>query len=135
MINTPKVGSTITVTTKHRNVILGKDPFVFRTFSGVVLSPDKWMIPSEFALATRNKDFPKAVVNMTYVVDIKYTSGSAGAEVNTNTRTFKVTSKSTGKSYIVTSSAGAVACTCTGYSFRRTCSHSVKVANFIKGKA
>jgi hypothetical protein len=129
----PKTGSQIVLTTKHRNVRLGEGKFVFNEHSGVVLSPDKWLLPSEFAIATGRKEFPKAIINLSNVVDIKYLSGSAGNSVQSGVRNFKVTSKSTGKSYILTASGSSITCTCTGFSYRRTCKHSAKVASFLKG--
>ena len=134
MISIPKAGSSVTVTTKHRNVRLGEAPYILNTRTGMVLQSERWMTPSEFALATGNKDFPKAIINACVVVDIQYHEGGAGALVDQNTRTFKVTSKSTGKAYIVTASGSSVACTCTGFSFRKTCKHSAKVSAFLKGK-
>jgi hypothetical protein len=133
MISVPKVGSSVTVTTQHKNVRLGEPAQIKQSYTGVVLNPEKWMIPSEFAIATGNKDFPRAIINSAYVVDIQYHKGGSGQVVDSNIRTFKITSKSSGKSYIVTAAPNQITCTCTGFSFRKTCKHSAKVTSFLKG--
>lgn len=134
MISVPKVGSSVTVTTQHKNVRLGEPAQIKQSYTGVVLNPEKWMIPSEFAIATGNKDFPRAIINSAYVVDIQYHKGESVQSVDSSVRTFKITSKSSGKSYIVTATPNQITCTCTGFTFRKTCKHSTKVSSFLRGQ-
>jgi len=133
MKSIPQVGSQVRVTTRHRDPNIN-NPTGYKEFVlvGTVLQPDKWLLPSEFAIATGNPSFPKSIVNISSVVNIDYQSGKAGASVATGTRQFKVTSKSTGKDYIVTYASGKVTCTCTGFGFRKYCKHSTAVANKLK---
>ena len=118
MISIPKVGSQVLVTTKHKNVILGGDPFKLNQYRGTVIESAKWM---------------KAIINASYVSDVKYLKGS-GQVVNSSIRTFKVTSKSSGKDYIVTVSPGKVHCTCTGFEYRKYCKHSQAVSKKVSGE-
>lgn len=132
-MNIPQVGSQVVVTTKHRNPILGEDPFKFTKIQGTVIQSTNWMTPREFMLLTTNPKHPKAIINASYVHSIDYVTGS-GAAVSSDSRTFRVTSKSSGKSYIVSVNAGKVHCTCTGFEYRRYCKHSQAVSQKIKGE-
>jgi hypothetical protein len=129
----PKVGSQVVVTTQYRSVLLGDPEFILRRTQGIVLAPDKWLSPNEFMVATGNPTHPKAVIHTSRVKHIDYVSGS-GTTISSSTRTFKVTSKSSGKAYIVTADGGKVSCTCTGFSYRKTCKHSQKVSDHIRNK-
>lgn len=131
-MNIPKVGSQVVVTTKYRNVILGGEPYKFNQIKGTVLEPTKWMTNGEFMVATGEEMRPKAVINIAFVTDVQYLKGS-GDKINNDTRTFKVTSKSSGKSYIVTASPRGVHCTCTGFGYRKYCKHSQAVSKKVKG--
>ena len=133
MISIPKVGSQVLVTTKHKNVILGGSPFKLNQYRGTVLESAKWMNSHEFMIATDDPSRPKAIINASYVSDVKYLKGS-GQVVNSLTRKFKVTSKSSGKDYIVTVSPGKVHCTCTGFEYRKYCKHSQAVSKKVSGE-
>jgi len=129
----PKVGSQVIVTTKYPNNLLGQDPIRYFTTRGMVVKSDPWVGPSEFMVATGNPNFPRAVIHSSKVHKIEYLSGQATL-IDSSKRIFKVSSKSSGKDYIVTFENGKVSCTCTGYGYRRTCKHSVKVSDHLKGK-
>lgn len=133
MISIPKVGSQVLVTTKHKNVILGGDPYKYNQYRGTVIESAKWMNSYEFMLATNDPMRPKAIINASFVSGVEYLKGS-GSVVNSSTRTFKVSSKSSGKDYIVTSSAGKIQCTCTGFEYRKYCKHSQAVSKIIAGE-
>lgn len=132
-MNIPKVGSRVVVTTKHKNVILGGAPFKYTQIEGTVISPAKWMGANEFMLDTNDAMRPKSIINVSFVDDIKYIRGSS-TKLATDTRVFKVSSKSSGRSYIVTSNAGKVSCTCVGFEFRKYCKHSKAVSEKITGE-
>lgn len=132
-MNLPKVGSQVVVTTKHKNIILGGQPFKYTKIEGTVIQPTKWMGANEFMVATSDTMRPKSIINLSYVSDIKYIKGTH-TQIASDTRTFKVSSKSSGKTYIVTCSEGKVSCTCTGFEFRRYCKHSRAVSEKITGE-
>lgn len=129
----PNPGSQVVVTTKYSNPILGGEPFRYFTTKGVVVKAPPWVGAAEFMVATGNPNFPQAVIHTSKVHKLEVLSGSSKV-IATSSRVFKVTSKSTGKSYIVTYDQGKVSCTCTGFGYRRTCKHSAKVSTHIKGK-
>lgn len=132
-MNIPREGSQVVVTTKHRNTVLGGDPFKFNTYKGVVVKASPWMSPHEFMIATGNAQHPKAIINSGFVHSIDYVSGLAST-VNTDSRIFRVTSKSSGKHYVVTLASGKITCTCTGFEYRKHCKHSQAVSQKIKGE-
>lgn len=131
-MNIPKVGSQVVVTTKYRNVLLGGEPFRYFKTTGTVLEPAKWMSSHEFMIATGEAMRPKAVINLSNVSNIQYLKG-AGSQINSDVRTFKVSSKASGKSYIVTATPKGIQCTCVGFEYRKYCKHSQAVSNKIKG--
>lgn len=133
MMNLPKVGSQVLVTTKHRNYVIGGEPFKYYKTKGTVLQSSNWMNSYEFMVATGEEMRPKAVINVTNVTDIQYLTGS-GSNVSTTTRTFKVSSTSSGKTYIVTVSDGKIQCTCTGFSYRKYCKHSQAISAKVSGE-
>jgi hypothetical protein len=63
------------------------------------------------------------------VLSIEILKGAAAGK--TNARVFKVRVKSTGKTYFVSSVNGKLNCNCTGFSYRRTCSHVVNVRKVV----
>lgn len=123
----PSVGSSITVRTQYH----GSREY---TTQGVVVPRMPWLTPTQFAVATGNPDFPKAVIDISRVVDLKIVSGSTTSVDTSSTRQFRVTSKSTGKSYLVSAVGGKISCTCTGFSYRRTCKHAQAVSKRIAGE-
>ena len=127
----PKVGSQVVVTTQYRNVLLGGPEFMLKRTQGVVIAPEKWLNPNEFMVATGNPQHPKAVIHASKVKHIDYVTGS-GSVAPSSVKTFRITSKSSGKSYIVSADGGKISCTCTGFSYRKTCKHSEKVSAHIR---
>lgn len=123
----PSVGSSIMVRTQYH----GSREY---TTKGVVIPRMPWLTPTQFAVATGNPDFPKAVIDISRVVDLRIVSGSTTSVDTSSTRQFRVTSKSTGKSYLVSAVGGKISCTCTGFSYRRTCKHAQAVTKRIAGE-
>ena len=92
----------------------------YTDYEGEIVPNPVWVAAlkeDHFCLSTGNPDFPFRVIEKERIV--------CGWELpNTKPRipTYKVTSK--GKTYLVTGGK----CNCTGYSYRRTCSHVEAVA-------
>lgn len=84
-----------------------------------------------FAVRTGNDRHPVSEfeANDPGVLSIEILKGSAAAK--TNARVFKVKVKSTGKTYFVSSVNGKLQCNCTGFSYRKTCSHVVNVRKIV----
>jgi hypothetical protein len=80
-----------------------------------------------FAVRTGNERHPVSEFEASdpAVISIEVLKG--GVADKTNARVFKVRVRSTGKTYYVSSVNGKLQCNCTGFSYRKTCSHVVNV--------
>ena len=127
------VGSEVVVVTKFpESYLFSKEKFRYDTFRGVVVSSERWLQPHEFNIKTGNPRYPVSTISLKNVDKIEFLQGGyAEIPVNRATRQYKVSSKSTGKSYIVTVSDTKVTCNCPGFVYRRYCKHSAAVAEKI----
>jgi hypothetical protein len=98
------------------------------SYTGVVVPSSRKFT---FAVRTGNERHPisEFEANDPGVLSIEILKGAAAAE--TNARIFRVKVKSTGKTYFVSSVKGKLNCNCTGFSYRRTCSHVVNVRKIL----
>ena len=119
------VGQTVAIQTKMRSVLLGED-YKFVTFTGKIVPNPKWVDSDYVCVFTGDPNHSTSVIHKKFII------GHTFSEARTNERIFQVKSKSTGKTYMVMSANGTVSCNCTGYQFRRKCSHSDKVKQFIQ---
>jgi hypothetical protein len=114
------IGQTVEITTKFRSNILGRD-YDIDTYVGKVVPNPKWLDSDYVSVHTGNPEYPTSYIHKSYIVGHKH------SEKRSAHRLFQVKSKSTGKTYMVTSENGNVACDCIGFQFRRVCKHSNKV--------
>lgn len=121
MHQTPAIGSHVRVSTfrfdKHNS------------YEGIVVPSSRSFT---FAVRTGNERHPisEFEANDPAVVSIEYVKGA-----KSNARVFKVRVKSKKKTYHVSLMNNSFNCNCTGFSYRKTCSHVVGVKNFVKEKA
>lgn len=94
------------------------------TVRGTVIDSPKWLRADEIAIATGNPEFPVAVLLVDKIVGVQQSVPARSV------RSFKV--KSGDKIYSVILSNGSYTCTCTGFSFRKTCKHIVAVSQKVK---
>lgn len=94
------------------------------TYEGIVVPSSRTFT---FAVRTGNERFPVSEFEASDpgVISVEVLKG--GVADKTNARVFKVKVKSTGKTYYVSSVNGKLQCNCTGFSYRKTCSHVVNV--------
>lgn len=120
MTTNPAIGSRVRVMTyrfdKHN------------TYEGIVVPSSRKFT---FAVRTGNERHPVSEFEADdpAVKSIEVLKGTAAAK--TNARVFKVKVISTGKTYFVSSVNGKLQCTCTGFSYRKTCSHVVNVRKVV----
>jgi hypothetical protein len=119
------IGSSVEITTKWRSNILGKE-FDFNTFKGKVVPNPKWLDSDYVSVHTGNPSYPTSFIHKKFIV------GHAFSEQRSTQRLFRVASKSSGKTYHVTSDAGSVTCDCVGFQFRAKCKHSEKVKDLLE---
>ena len=99
------------------------------TYEGVVVPAVRSFT---FAVRTGNERHPisEFEANDPAVLSIEILKGAA-APSKTAARIWKVKVKSTGKTYLVSSVNGKLNCNCTGFSYRKTCSHVVNVRKIV----
>ena len=122
------VGADVEIQTKWKSNLLGVD-FDYNTYKGTVVPNPKWLDRDFVSIraAEKNKffDYPINYIHKKYIV------GHSFSEERSNLRIFKVQSKSSGKTYNVTSDNGHVFCDCVGFQFRTKCKHSEKVKSVL----
>lgn len=119
------IGQSVEIQTKMRSVILGED-YKYTTFKGKVVPNPKWVDSDYVCVYTGEPNHPTSVIHKRLIVGHKF------SQARTDERIFQVKSKSKGKTYTVVSRNGTIICNCTGYQFRRKCSHSDKVRQLLE---
>ena len=127
---TPAVGSTITVTTRYRNLLLDcPAEFDEHTYTDVeVLPPYDWMKNEEFRIKDVHRQ-GNGNIEWDRVISTKHVVDMTGEfeEADNSVRVVPVGSSRTDEVYSVTVDRGvATDCTCKGFMFRRRCSHLKK---------
>lgn len=86
----------------------------YNDYEGTVIPNPVWVSPDSFCLSTGNPQFPFRIIAKEDII--------CGWEFPTkNNNSIVVESK--GKKYLLTKTATGYSCNCTGYSYRRHCSH------------
>lgn len=125
----PSVGSTVRVTTKHRNIYYAtaeSQPFNFNTYEGTVVPKHKWNGDDTFSM-TGDERLPIRNISLDCVVSLEILRGDSVAK---KVRAFRVTSA--GSQYIVTLAGNKYNCSCVGFQYRKTCKHVTGVAQKLK---
>lgn len=122
------VGKDVEIETKMRSHRLGKD-YDYHTFKGRVVPNPKWIDSDYVCVYTGEPNHPTSIIHKKFIV------GHVFSQARTNERIFQVKSKSKGKTYMVVSKGGAITCNCTGFGFRRKCSHSDKIRQLLENNA
>lgn len=127
-MNIPSVGSVVRVTTIP--TVYGWDDLepTPDVYEGTVVPNEKWDRPNTFCM-TGDKYIRVRSINMKFVGSVEIISGLSRKVDISGFRAFKVESK--GKAYIVGIQSGKFVCNCTGFSYRKTCSHSQAVAKRV----
>ena len=95
----------------------------YNDYEGEIVPNPVWVKDDSFCLSTGNPDFPFRVIEKERII--------CGWQMpNTAPRIPTYTVKSKGKTYLVTGGK----CKCTGYSYRRHCTHVEAVASYQKEK-
>lgn len=129
-MNIPTVGSYVRVTVRYLNInAFETEQYKTETYEGKVVPNEKWDGPASFCM-TGDKYIRVRNIRPDYVQNIEYISGSERKIDVTGFRGFKVESK--GKTYLVGVQHGRkFTCNCTGFGYRKTCSHVQAVAKRV----
>lgn len=127
-MNIPSVGSFVRVTTTP--TVYGWDDIEPKpdVYEGTVVPNEKWDRPNTFCM-TGDKYIRVRSINMRFIASVEIISGLSHKVDVIGFRAFKVESK--GKAYTVGIQNSRFACNCTGFSYRKTCSHVQAVAKRI----
>jgi hypothetical protein len=120
------VGNTVTIKVlnplyharaRYANGYVGPE---FNVYTGTVVR-EKWFGAEEIGITTGNPQFPFRRIHRERIVEV------GGATIDyapvKSDRITKTVQGSKGNTYIVTAENGKVSCSCTGYSFRKSCKH------------
>lgn len=97
----------------------------FNEYEGEVVPNPKWVGDDSFCLSTGNASFPFRVIAKE-AIECGWQLPSVAVRHRSAPET-RVVEGSNGKKYVLTKEGKRWACNCTGYSYRKTCSH-VKLA-------
>lgn len=103
----------------------------FNEYEGEIYPNPKWVSADSFCLTTGDAQFPFRILSKEdiihgWLIPSSRTNRSLPPEVPAS-QAYQVESK--GKTYLVTRTNNKLSCNCTGFSYRRTCSHIKEVAN------
>ena len=92
----------------------------FNNYTGII-TREKFFATDEIGITTGDPRFPVRRIHRNRIVEV------AGAKIDyvpiKSDRITKTVEGSKGQTYIVTAENGKVSCSCTGYSFRKSCKH------------
>jgi hypothetical protein len=137
MFQNPKVSSVVTVITDWADYLRpwGSSPKRQNTYTGTVVKSEKYDDPQSFRITTEDKSFPVRIISLDRVVSLVYADGSVGTKSAVKPVTvtaWEVKSDSRkGGTYTVTREGNHFSCTCAGYTFRKTCRHSIAIKSKV----
>jgi hypothetical protein len=103
----------------------------FETYTGTVLPSPSWVAVDQICISTGNAGFPFRVIEKARIV------GCVEAREKPEEKLYQIEGNK-GKLYPVTLSRGVWSCPCTGFGYRRSCSHVViaksKLAENVSSK-
>jgi hypothetical protein len=96
----------------------------FNNYTGTIVR-EKFFASDEIGITTGDPRFPVRRIHRNRIVEV------GGAKLDytpvKSDRITKTVQGSKGNTYIVTAENGKATCTCQGYSFRKTCKHTLEV--------
>jgi len=139
-ITKPEVGSKVEILSDRSASMRGYASNVPRKHSlvGTVIASEAWVDDNSFTLYTGTPGFPKSVVSMHLVTQLKYLDDTVGGEAkekapDVNIESFLVPG-STGNTYTVTHHGDLWECTCVAGQHGRLCKHvtAAKLGNIAR---
>jgi len=93
----------------------------FNVYEGAVIPNPKWGKPDSFCLTTSDPQFPFRVIDKESIVDGWQLPSLVSAPKSPVSS--KIVEGSNGRKYVLTKSGNRWSCNCTGFSYRKTCTH------------
>ena len=96
----------------------------YNEYEGMIVPNPKWVKDDSFCLATGQHPFDFRVIEKDMIMCGWYwAEGSENKSIKPQRSNTKIVDGTNGKKYILTRNGNKWACNCTGYSYRKTCSH------------
>jgi len=92
-------------------------------YEGEVYPNPPWVKDDSFCLTTGDSSFPFRVLSKDNII---HGWTNISPPPNVGLKTYQVKG-SNGKMYIVTKNKNSISCNCTGYSYRKTCTHIIGI--------
>jgi len=134
-VNRPKVGSHITVTINRPTYYYyAKNPTITIEYQGIVEPPEPWYSSHQFRLSSDDPRVPFRTIDLQNVEKIVDGTGKTSvkstiSQLPNDMRVISIKG-SKGNFYNVTMKGNrAISCTCTGFSFRKSCRHLKEAEN------
>ena len=106
---------------RYANGVAGPE---FNIYTGTIVH-QKWYGDDKIGITSDARGLPVRVIDRARIVEV------GGATIDytpvKSDRITKTVQGSKGNTYIVTAENGKATCTCQGYSFRKTCKHTLEV--------
>ena len=101
----------------------------YHEYVGELYPNPKWVSSDSFCLTTGDEQFPFRIISKENIIHGWLLPSTTEAEASSPTPiTYQVEGK--GKTYLVTQdSRGKLSCNCTGFSYRKTCTHVKDIDN------
>ena len=97
--------------------------------TGTILNDFKWLQPNQFVISNPCNPKGVSVVSLTHVIDLKDSAGkTATVKIDPDYKQWTVKG-SKGNDYLVIRQKGQYNCTCTGFTYRKSCRHITEVGN------
>lgn len=123
-----QVGDIVTLTVKNplwgNRSAYASHMAEFQTYTGTVVPNPSWVGADQLCLSTGTVQFPFRVLDRDRIV------GLSEAREKPESKVFTIEGAK-GKTYLVTLERGLWGCNCTGFGFRRACSHVVSAKSLI----
>jgi hypothetical protein len=101
----------------------------YHEYVGELYPNPKWVSSDSFCLTTGEEQFPFRIISKESIIHgwLLSSESEDSSKVETS-KTYQVEAK--GKTYLVTQdSRGKLSCNCTGFSYRKTCTHVKDIDN------
>jgi hypothetical protein len=129
----PTVGSNVTVTTDYSSYMRGFASGVprTRTYQGQVVKSASYDDPLSFRMTTGDPSYPIRVVPLENVTKLENSDGTSVSKTETKkveVTAWEVKSDSRkGGTYTVTREGSHFSCTCLGFTYRKSCRHTIAI--------
>jgi len=128
------IGERVRVVTKMpESYLFAKEPFRLSTYEGTIVRGNERLDPpGTFNLLTGNPQYPVSIIAMKNVVEWEVIGKVKGAPFANRSRYILVRTAKGTEHKVALFSSGHATCDCTGFGYRRNCSHVSDGLAYVK---